>query len=54
MVEAIPGAQLRTLADHGHSPLLDHPELVAELALKQPGLSPAERPVASRASSTEE
>ena len=33
VAEAIPGAELRTLEGHGHSPLLDHPELVAELAL---------------------
>ena len=36
-VEAIPGAQLCTLEDHGHSPLLDHPQLIAELALKHAG-----------------
>ncbi len=37
MVEAIPGAQLCTLEDHGHSPLLDHPQLIAELALEHAG-----------------
>ena len=37
MAEAIPGAELRELPGHGHSPLLDHPELVAELALERAG-----------------
>lgn len=37
VAEAIPGAELRTLDGHGHSPLLDHPELVAELALEGAG-----------------
>ena len=37
VAEAIPGAELRTLEGHGHSPLLDHPELVAELALEHAG-----------------
>ena len=55
VAEAIPGARLRTLTDHGHTPLLDHPELVAELALEAAGAQPGpERPVASNASSTEE
>ena len=40
MAEAIPGAELRTLEGHGHSPLLDHPELVAELALEHAGARP--------------
>ena len=34
VAEAIPGARLHTLEDHGHTPILDHPELVAELALE--------------------
>ena len=39
MADAIPGARLRTLTDHGHTALLDHPELVAELA-REAAVSP--------------